>query len=57
MGFEHDKKEKVSTTAIVSEDDSLDDFYGEGDFDPEELDPEGFSDLEGFGDNPSLDDY
>ncbi len=56
-GFENDKKDKSNLKAVISEDDSLEDFYGEGDFDPEELDPEGFGDLEGFGDNPSMDDY
>lgn len=57
MGFEHNKKDKGSAKAVASEDDSLEDFYGESDFDPEELDPEGFGDLEGFGDNLPLDDY
>ncbi|MDD2559214.1 MAG: hypothetical protein PHE04_00905 [Bacteroidales bacterium] len=57
LGFENEKKNKVSTKTVISEDDSLDDFFEEGNYDPEELDPEGFGDLEGFGDNPSMDDF
>lgn len=57
QGFEYDTKVNNNSKTLISEDDKLDDFYGEGDFNPEELDPEGFSDLEGFGEDISLDDY
>lgn len=57
LGFDNENKRKSTTKPLIADEDSIDDLFGEGDFDPDELDPEGFGDLEGFGDNPPLDDY
>lgn len=55
--FESVKAGSKSSKIVLPVDDNIDDLFAEGDYDPNELDPEGFGNLEGFGDNPGLDDF
>lgn len=55
---EIDKKIALQSKKVsIDDDDEDNEFYGDRDFDIDELDADGFGDLEGFGDVSALDDY